>query len=147
MSSCYSVCITSKINDFSFQKVRAHLRVLHQSTGLDDDAKKRIAPVLLAKYMSSEESLVEDSSDDDGNNNHASGSDTENAAHGKKKLLRHKLPWRSREFEIVIESLDRKLDRRRDPKSKAMCLDVQGGENSSREKPDDMPEWAVNLHH
>ena len=100
--------------------------------------------------MLSEESLVEDSSDDDGNNNHASGSDTENAAHaksGKKKLLRHKLPWRSREFEMVIESLDRKLDRRRDPKSKAMCLDVQVGENSSREKPDDMPEWAVNLHH
>lgn len=105
--------------------------------------------MLLAKYMSSEESLVEDSSDDD-RNNHASGSDTENAAHtksGKKKLLRHKLPWRSREFEQVIESLDRKLDRRRDPKSKAMCLEVQVGETSSREKPDDMPEWAVNLHH
>ena len=105
--------------------------------------------MLLAKYMSSEESLVEDSSDDD-RNNHASGSDTENAAHtksGKKKLLRHKLPWRSREFEQVIESLDRKLDRRRDPKIKAMCLEVQVGEPSSREKPDDMPEWTVNLHH
>lgn len=79
---------------FLFQKAKARLRVLHQSTGLDVDAKKRIAPVLLAKYVSSEELLVEDSSDDD-RNNHASGSDTENAAHtksGKKKLLRHKLP-------------------------------------------------------
>ena len=51
------------------------------------------------------------------------------------------------EFECVIESLDRKLDHRRSAKSKAMCLNVEIGEPSSREKPEDLPEWASNMHH
>ena len=87
--SSIMTCVACQIIYVLFQKAKARLQVLHQSTGLDDGAKKKIAPVLLAKYMSSEESLVEDSSDDD-RNNHASGSDTENAAitkSGKKKLL------------------------------------------------------------
>ena len=37
---------------------------------------------------------------------------------------------RSEEFEIVLRSLDRKIDQYRDPRSKAMCLVVQMGENS-----------------
>jgi len=31
----------------------------------------------------------------------------------KKKLIRHKLRWRSRELQLTIDSLDRKLARRR----------------------------------
>ena len=57
------------------------------------------------------------------------------------------LPWRSEEFETVLRSLDRKRDRRRDSRSKAMCLEVQMGENSLREKPEGLPDWANNLHH
>lgn len=133
-----------------FQKAKARLRVLRQSTTLDEASKKKIEPVLQAKYMSSEESLVEDSTDSDDNaddRDHSSDSDKEHPKTGKKRLLKHKLPWRSREFERVIESLDRKLDRRRSTKSKAMCLNVEIGEPSSREKPEDLPEWASNMHH
>ena len=100
--------------------------------------------------MSSEESLVEDSTDSDVNSDdhgHSSDSDREHSKTGKKRLIKHMLLWRSREFEHVIESLDRKLDRRRSAKSKSMCLNVEIGEPSSREKPEDLPEWASNMHH
>ena len=97
--------------------------------------------------MSSEESLIEDSSDDNDDHEHSSDSEREHSKTGKKRLIKHTLPWRSREFERIIESLDRKLDRRRSIKSKAMCLQVEIGEASSREKPDDLPEWACNMHH
>lgn len=62
--------------------------------------------------MSSKESLVEDSTDSDVNlddHGHSIDSDREHSKTGKKRLIKHKLPWRSREFERVIESLDRKL--------------------------------------
>lgn len=49
------------------------------------------------------------------------------------------------EFERVIASLDRKLDCRRSARSKAMCLEVQDGRDSTRPKPDDLPEWTSNL--
>jgi len=133
------------------QKAKARLRVLNLSSGLDDARKEQIKPVLQAKYMSSEESLVEDSSEDEDRDDHSgSGSDTaENtrSKSGKKKLVRHTLEWRSQEYEAVVRSLDRKLDRRRNPKSKAMCLEVQIGGPSSREKPDNAPEWTVNMHY
>ena len=60
-------------------------------------------------------------------------------------MIRHKLPWRSVEFERVIASLDRKLDCRRSARSKAMCLKVHDGRDSTRPKLDDLPEWASNL--
>ena len=63
------------------------------------------------------------------------------------KLIHQKLPWRSEEFETVLRSLDRKLDRHRDPRSTAMCLTVQMGENSLHGKPEGSPDWANNLHH
>lgn len=45
----------------------------------------------------------------------------------------------------VIESLDRKLERRRSERAKGMCLEVIMGEDSSRSKPEDLPEWATEL--
>ena len=98
--------------------------------------------------MSSEESLVEDSSEGENGGGHSSDSDTETRSRSKrKKLVRHTLPWRSEEFEAVLQSLDRKLDWRRNPKSKLMCLEVQMGGPLSWEKPDDAPEWATDMHH
>jgi len=61
--------------------------------------------------------------------------------------VRHTLRWRSEEFEAMLKSLDRKLDWRQNPKSKAMCLKVQKGGPSSREKTDGTPEWALDMHH
>jgi len=63
----------------------------------------------------------------------------------KKKLIRLKLPWRSREFQAVTESLDRKTERRRTDRAKAMCLEIRVDRNSERLAPHDTPEWAVEL--
>ena len=128
--------------DITFQKAKARLRDLRQSTTLDEAAKKKIESVLQGKYMSLVESLIEDSTDNEQSDDreHSSDSDKEHTRTGKKELIRHKLLWRSREFKHVIESLDRKLDRCSSTKSKAMCLKFEVGEPSSRERPDDLLE-------
>ena len=63
----------------------------------------------------------------------------------KKKLIRHTLPWRSAEFQRFIESLDRKIDRRRSDRSRSMCLKVEAGGASTRQAPQDIPDWAKEL--
>jgi len=76
----------------------------------------------------------------------SSGSDEEvRPTRGKKILIKHKLPWRSQEMQRVIDSLDRKLDRCRDDRAKGMCLQTSVGGNSTRPKPDHLPEWATEL--
>lgn len=126
------------------QKARARLRVLNQSTTLDDATKQKIRPVLKAEFMSSEESVIEEIPTDQ---EHSSGSDIEESRplRQRKTLAKHKLPWRSQEMQKVMDSLDRKLDRRRDDRAKGMCLQASVGGNSKREKPDHLPEWATEL--
>lgn len=119
--------------------------MLRKSTTLDEESKKKIEPVLTANCMSSEESIVADSEDGDPGR-HSSDSETPEVSK-KKRLIRHQLPWRSEDFEDMLKSLDRKLDRRRDARSKGMCLEVEIGGISEREKPTNLPEWANNLHH
>ena len=55
----------------------------------------------------------------------------------KKKLI--KQPWRSREMQLIIDSLDRRCDDR----VKKMCHEVVMGSASTRSKPDNLPEWAT----
>ena len=92
------------------------------SSTIDEATKQKVEPVLKAEYMSSEESVMEDT---DG---HASGSSSESDGDSvcdkqksHKRLIKHTLPWRSREFQRIIESLDRKMERCRNSRSKAMC--------------------------
>ena len=129
---------------FTIQKAHARLRVLNQSKTLDDATKERIRPVLKAEFMSSEESSNENPSvEQEGS---SSGSDTEQQlSRGKKKLIKHKLPWRSQEMQLIMESLDRKLERRRSDRAKGMCLEVVMGDNLSRARPENLPEWASEL--
>ena len=145
MSVCKSLGTAFSCN-FCKQKAKSRLRVLRQSTTIDEGTKRKVEPLLKAQFMSSDESAIES----DAAHSHPDSSDSEKDSEAtgcRKKLIRHKLPWRSEEFETVLRSLDRKLDRRRDPRSKAMCLEVQMGENSLREKPEGLPDWANNLHH
>ena len=126
------------------QKARARLRVLNLSKTLDDGTKEKIRPVLKAEFMSSEESVTEEVATDQ---EHSSESDTGEVcpSRGRKKLIKHKLPWRSQEMQRVIDSLDRKLDRRRDDRAKKMCLETSVEGESTREKPDHLPQWATEL--
>ena len=48
-------------------------------------------------------------------------------------------------MQCVVDSLDRKIDRRRDARAKKMCLEVVMGADSTRPKPDGIPEWAIEL--
>ena len=110
-------------------------------TPLDNEAKQRIEPVLKASFISSDESLVEDS---DNSNSGSNSEEDDEKSSTAKKLICHKLPWWSVEFERFIASLYRKLDRHRSARRKAMCLKVQDGRDSTHPKPDDLPEWASN---
>ena len=97
--------------------------------------------------MSSEESAFEESDDD---HNSSCSSDDNERQHGSnqkkiKRLIKHPLMYRSREFQGIIESLDRKLERRRTSRSKAMCLPIEIGSPSTRKKPSGIPEWACEL--
>ena len=132
------------INYFIIQKAHARLRALNQSKTLDDATKERIRPVLKAEFMSSEESGTEHPSIEQEAS--SGGSDTEQPpSRGKKRLIRHKLPWRSQEMQCIIESLDRKLERRRSDRAKTMCLQVVMGDDSCRPRPENLPEWATEL--
>jgi len=63
----------------------------------------------------------------------------------KERNLSVKLTWRSRELQLTLESLDRKLARRRTNKAKSMCLEVTYGTDSTRPAPENSPEWATEL--
>lgn len=103
--------------------------------------RRKVEPVLTADFMSSEDSEYEDVEQ-----GQSSGSEMDDVQPTKKKkLIKHKLPWRSRELQSILDSLDRKMDRRRDARAKKMCLEVVMGADSNRPKPDGMPEWAVEL--
>ena len=85
--------------------------------------------------MSSEESAFEES--DGGQNSSCSSDNDEERQQGSsqkrvKRLIKHPLMYRSRELQSMIESLDRKLERRRTSRSKAMCLPVEIGSPSKR---------------
>ena len=92
------------------QKAHARLRALNQSRTLDEPTKEKIRPVLTADYMSSDDSEIDVAAT---RGEQSSDSENETASVGKKRLRRQRLPWRSQEFQKVIESLDRKLERRR----------------------------------
>ena len=120
------------------------------STSIDEETKKRVSEVLKTKFMSSEDSVTED--DKEASNSNASeenGSESDGDSprrkKGKKKLIRHKLPWRSNEFQRMMDSLDQKLERKRTPRGKSMCLKVEMGGDSTRPKPDNLPDWVTEL--
>ena len=103
--------------------------------------RKKVEPVLIADFMSSEDSEYEDTEQ-----GQSSGSEMDDVPPiRKKKLIKHKPLWRSCEMQSVLDSLDRKMDRRRDARAKKMCLEVVMGADSNRPKPGGMPEWATEL--
>ena len=59
-----------------------------------------------------------------------------------KKFVKHTAQWRSAEFQNYIDSLDRKVNRRRTERGKLMTVPIEDGEPSSRKAPDGCPEWA-----
>ena len=56
-----------------------------------------------------------------------------------------KATWRSPEFQSYIESLDRKMERRRSERGRLMALKVEIGECFSHGAPDDCPEWVCSI--
>ena len=87
--------------------------------------------------MERPENEVESSDEESSNNN--------SHQQNRKKLIRHRLTWRSREVKLTFESLDRKLARRRSDKAKGMCLEVIYGSDLISPAPDNCPEWAIEI--
>lgn len=117
------------------------MKALKKSTMIDPETKAKFEPLLVGECMSSEESAVQES--DNERERESSNSEQEDEVHAqnssRKRLVKHKLTWRSREFQQIVESLDRKIDRRRSSRSKRMCLEVEQGSDSLREPPEGIP--------
>ena len=128
------------ITAFTSQKAHACLRSLNQSKTLDELTKEKFDQYLMQIYLQMTLKLMLQPHE-------------ENKAvivkmrqlQLKKRLRRHRLPRRSQEFQKVIESLDRKLERRRSDRAKVMCLEVMVGSDSQREVSSNRPEWALEL--
>ena len=89
--------------------------------------------ILTLDFISSEETGSE------------SGSETETTIR-RKVFISRPLTWRSFEANNIMESLDRKVTRRRSDRAKEMCRARRTGVPSSRTSPGSGPEgvaWAI----
>ena len=86
--------------------------------------------ILILDFMSSEETGSE------------SGSGSEMTTR-RRVFLSRSLPWRSPEATGVMESLDRKVERRRSERAKEMCRVRRSGPPSSRASPSNASAWAL----
>ena len=89
--------------------------------------------ILCLEFMSSEDTDSE------------SGSGSE-MAERRKIFTSRPLQWRSPQANTILQSLDRKILRRRSDRAKEMCRIRRIGEPSSRASPTngDPPSWAIN---
>lgn len=87
--------------------------------------------------MSSEHSMSED--DDEG----AGDSSEEEDAPKHKALCRRPLMWRSLELNNLFVRLDRKSARRQSQRSASMMIKRKEGPPSTREAPENAPEFAL----
>lgn len=113
-------------------------KALRESTSINEADKEKFRSVLTADYMSSEESLSEPYSQDAGD---TSGSDQD--VPKKKKLCVRPLPWRSVEVNTLMVRLDRKIIRKRTPRSSWRSMERTVRPPSTREAPEDAPEFAL----
>ena len=100
-------------------KVRNQRKACSVSTSLTAQEKERIMKILVLDFMSSEETGSE------------SGSGSEMTT-GRKVFLSRSLPWKSPEASGVMESLDRKVERRHSERAREMCRVRRSGLPSSR---------------
>ena len=88
--------------------------------------------------MSSEESLSEPDSQDAGD---TSGSDEDLPR--EKNLRVRPLPWHIVEVNSLMACPDRRINRKRTPRSSWMTMERTEGPPSTREAPEDAPEFAL----
>ena len=93
--------------------------------------------------MSSEESLSEPDSPDAGDILQVQM----RIYQGKKKLCVRPLPWRSVEVNTLMARLDRRINRKRTRRSSWMTMERTVGPPSTREAPEDAPEFALAAPH
>ena len=94
--------------------------------------------MLSIDYMSSEESLSEPDSQDEGD---SSGSDED--VPRNKQLCVRPLPWRSVEVNTLMARLDRRIIKKRSTRSNWMSMERTVGPASTREPPEDAPDFAL----
>lgn len=98
------------------------------STSLSTQEKEEAMKILSLDFMSSEETDSE------------SGSGSEQTR--RKIFMLRPLQWRSPQANNIMQSLDRKITRRRSERAKEMCHVRRTGVPSSRISPKD-PAWAI----
>jgi hypothetical protein len=134
----HHVLLKAALFHFLLQKRLQRKKALVNSTTFSEEEKEKIQEILMPEFMSSEESMSEDPSDRD-----SSGSDMENNNCSAKVLVVKKLPWRSSDCLAVLKRLDSRVKRKRSQKATSMVMLRRAGGVSSRQAPEDAPEWAV----
>ena len=66
-------------------------------------------------------------------------------SYSKKENHWSDIEFHGEELQCIIDSLDRKFDRRRGDRTKVMCLYFTIGSDSTRPMPESVPEWAKEL--
>lgn len=120
------------------QKRLKRAKALRHSTAISEEDKTRYMPLMANEYMSSEESLSES---EDENGRDSDNSDVEQAR--VRVLCIRPIPWRSRELNDLMTSLDRKVARRQTQRSARMTMQRRTGPNSSRQAPLNAPAFAI----
>lgn len=102
---------------------------------MSQEEKERTLRILTLNFISSEETGADSGSGRSGDENMTD-----------KIFLSRPLPWRSQEANNVMDSLDRKILRRRSQRAKEMCRTRRIGQPSCRPVPecDQVTAWAMN---
>ena len=114
------------------QKLRNRRSACTMSTSLSLQEKEDAMKILSLEFISSEETDSE------------SGSGSE-MTQRRKIFMSKPLQWRSPQANNIMQSLDRKIFRRRSERAKEMCRIRRTGVPSSRTSPKDCdpPTWAI----
>lgn len=118
------------------------MKGLNQSTSFTAEEKERYMEFMTVDYMSSEHSMSESEGEQNGEDGYESPDLEERAK--KKVFSLSKLEWRSSALTRVMQSLDRKITRRRSSKGRNMLVERRHtGIISSRLAPDDANPFAL----
>ena len=114
---------------FCIQKLQIRKATCLASTTLTPEQRDQLGAVLHVEYMSTEESAEESGEDECMGERH-------------KVLIVHTLPWRSARLTEMLQSLDRKIQRKRSSGAVEMSRKRCHGEPSTKNPPPSCPAWA-----
>ena len=121
------------------QKLRRRTDMLSKSATWPEADKAEYRNGMQMTCMSPEESEEEEEEEEEEENS----SDSDEEQPRQKVLKVHPLSWRSERFMNLLNSLDRKHNRKMSVRARAMMKKRKTGETIVRQAPENVPAWMV----